>query len=379
MAIGLSFDLTPKEAYEYLDGKGYKLSYNYDELEGMAHHKSFTVAKVTRADLLQDIHQALLAAQKTGTPFSEFLRQLKPTLEKKGWWGKREIVDPKTGEIKTVHINSRRLENIFKTNMRVSYNVGRYKKQRESSREYWRYVSMRLPTSREEHSALHGTILHCDNPFWQTNYPPNGWGCKCKVTAYSKRQIEKRGMKVSESAPNVASKDWNHDIGAGSRVAKISKLDLDAASLHALTPKPELDDLSDAELKERFYQRLGVVEGEMLLDKINDPMIIDDDLFKAASGHSKIKKRNRHLYLNELAQVIAEPDEIYLDIDELKSGKSRIVKKMFRYFTDNKGKRKAVIAVFEYSKDKTQGVSLYVIESEKAVNRKRTERLIYAK
>lgn len=330
-----------------------------------------------RADLLQDIHQALLAAKKDGVPFKRFLRQLKPTLEKKGWWGAREIIDHKTGEIKTVHINSRRLENIFRTNMRVSYNVGRYKKQRASSFEYWRYVSMRLPTSREEHSALHGTILHRDNPFWQTNYPPNGWGCKCKVTAYSKSQVERRGMTVSESAPNVASKDWAHDIGAGSRVAKISKLDLDATSLRALSPNPELDDLSDAELKERFYKQLNVVEGEMMLDKINDPMIIDDELFKAANGHSKIKKRDRHLYLDEFAKVISNPDEIYIDMDVIDDKKSRIVKKMFRYFEDEKGRKKAIVALFEYKKDKTQGVSLHITSNENQTTRKRKDRLIY--
>lgn len=329
-----------------------------------------------RADLLQDIHQALLAAKKDGVPFKRFLRQLKPTLEKKGWWGAREIIDPKTGEIKTVHINSRRLENIFRTNMRVSYNVGRYKKQRASSFEYWRYVSMRLPTSREEHSALHGTILHRDNPFWQTNYPPNGWGCKCKVTAYSKSQVERRGMTVSESAPNVASKDWAHDIGAGSRVAKISKLDLDAASLRALSPNPELDDLSDAELKERFYKQLNVVEGDMLLDKINDPMIIDDELFKAANGHSKLKKRDRHLYLDEFAKAINKPDEIYLELDATDK-KSRIVKKMFRYFEDEKGRKRAVMVVFEYLKDKTQGVSVHVVDTAKSVETRRTQRLVY--
>ncbi len=379
MPVAFDFALEPKAAMDYLNGKGYQISYDYDELAGRAHHQAFTAAKVMRADLLQDLHSALLSAQRAGTPFKSFLENLKPTLKSKGWWGEQDIINPKTGEVKTVQINGHRLQNIFNTNKRVAYSVARHKKQRKGTTEYWSYTSLLLPTSRDSHTALHGTVLHRGNDFWLTNYPPNGWGCKCKVRAYTKGQLDKRGTKIAQQAPDsIASKDWAYDIGAGNRVSRISKLNLAAVSLAQIAAKPELDKLTDEQLKTRFYNTLGVKEGELYIDAIGDPMTVGDELFTSANGHSKLKKRNRHLYVDELAETIAEPDEIYLETETLGNGQTRIVKKLLRYF-DESNKTKAVQAVFSYEKDKTQGVSIHVIDTKNSVESRRKDRLVYKK
>ena len=52
------------------------------------------------------------------------------------------------------------------------------------------------------------------------------------------------------------------------------------------------------------------------------------------------------------------------------------MKKMFRYFKAEQGQTRALIALFEYQRDKKQGVSLYVIDNAKTVEKKRTGRLI---
>ncbi len=108
-------------------------------------------------------------------------------------------------------------------------------------------------------------------------------------------------------------------------------------------------------------------------------MWVGDELFTAASGHSKLKKCQRHLYLDELANTITTPDEIYLEAETLSNGKSRIVKKMLRYFKTEDGKDKALMAIFEYREDKTLGVSAYVVEGKDSIERKRTKRLVYKK
>jgi SPP1 gp7 family putative phage head morphogenesis protein len=35
---------------------------------------------------------------------------------------------------------------------------------------------------RQSHAILDGATLPVDHKFWETNYPPNGWGCRCDVS-----------------------------------------------------------------------------------------------------------------------------------------------------------------------------------------------------
>ncbi len=216
MPVSFDFGLTPKEVMEYLQSKGYKLTFDYDDISKEAHHKAFTVAKITNLSLLEDVHAALLEAMKSGQGFKEFKEQIKPVLQEKGWWGEVESINQETGEVKNIYVGSRRLRHIFKTNLRVAYNVGRYRQQKQLPvSEYWRYSAVLDRNTRLAHSQKHNMILHKDDAWWSTNYPPNDHGCRCKVRAYSKRQIEKRGWKISRKTPeNIASKDWDYNIGA---------------------------------------------------------------------------------------------------------------------------------------------------------------------
>lgn len=210
-----NFRLAPKEAISYLERKGFKQSFHYSEIMHEAHHRSFTVAKIMRDDLLKDIHTSLVQAKKDGIKFKEWKKSIKPTLKSYGWYGETEVFDPRTGEFKTIFVGSRRLRTIFGTNMRVSHAVARHKKMRSLPfSKYWMYVSMLLATTRDEHALKHQTVLHRDHPWWQTNYPPNDWNCYCKVRAYTKKVLDRRGIKVSdEDHENIASSDWAYNVG----------------------------------------------------------------------------------------------------------------------------------------------------------------------
>ncbi len=380
----INFDFTkpPKDAIDHLRSKGYKLTFDYDELTKQAHHKAFTVAKVTRIDILHDIFNSFDKAISNGQTFKDFQKDIKPTLQKKGWWGEKEIINPSTGEIKKIKVDSHRLRNIYKTNMRVAYSKQRYdSKKKLTLSVYWRYKSALLENTRIDHRAAHGTVFHKDNPWWNTNYPPNGWGCVCKVQAYSKKQIEKKGWKVTDKADdNIASKDWDYNPADTSKISKLSKINLDnsLASLSTVKSirKDKYKDLSEQELEDKFYKTLDVKKGALFVDKVNDPMIIDNSLFTAASGHSKIKKQDRHLYLDEISETIKNPDEIYLYFNEQKK---TLEKKMFRYYKGEGGGQRAIQVIFEYLEDKTQGVTAYFIKDTKQVSKRRFEKLIYSK
>lgn len=370
-----AFGLKPVRAIEHLRSKGFKLTFDYKEMQREAHHKAFTVAKVTRLDLLSDIHSSITDAMEKGTRFEDWKKQIIPTLEAKGWWGKKEIVNPSTGEVKEVVIGGRRLKTIFKTNTMVARATTRYDQQMSSDLPYLQYVGGLSEHPRMSHMKKNGVVLLKSDPWWQSNYPPNAWGCKCEVRAWSEKQIQKRGWEVSTAKhENIATPDWSYNPGAGSSVAKLSKIDLDKS----LASLPKLSDakhneyatLTEEQLKKRFYGALGIKSGDMYVDKIGDPMTVDDNLFTDKNtGESKLTREERHAMIDEFSKVISDPDEIYLDSD-----KFGMKKNMFRYYEDN-GEAYAVMAVFRYFKDKTQGATIFHVT--RGLEARRKMRLVY--
>ena len=389
--VKIDFQKTPQSIVDYLKNKQLTLTYNHYELLKQAHDKAFTVAKVTRMDLLNDIHKSLVDALKTGKNFEAWKKSIIPTLEKKGWWGTQEITNPKTGEIKKVIINSNRLKKIYTINTRVAYQKQRYEEMMKLPLStYWMYRSALLENTRDSHRKLHGSVFHRDHEFWQENYPPNDWNCKCTVTAHSKKDIEKRGLTPIEGKiESIAGKDWNYNVGINTNVAALKKINLDD-SLQYLpllnsAKNNELKNLDYDGLKNRFYQSIGVKEGETFIDKTNDPILISDDFFKTLE-RSKINRKDRNYYILELADTLQNPDEIYLEFEKLKNTSdkyldkdSRVVKKYMRYYKTETGAKRALIVLVEYLKDKTTGVSAYVIDSAGTVENKRVEKLIYKK
>lgn len=59
--------------------------------------------------------------------------------------------------------------------------------------------------TRISHKVLHGLILPREHPFWEKNYPGrNGFGCRCRADAYSRKELERKGLKVSMSPQALA-------------------------------------------------------------------------------------------------------------------------------------------------------------------------------
>ena len=211
--VSFSFNLPPEQNIKFLQQKKPKLSFNYDELMHEAHLKAFSIAKVTKLDLLSDIQDSLIKAQKEGKSFESWKKDIKPTLAKKGWLGKVEVTNEKTGEIITINVNNTRLKRIYNTNMRTANAQGRAKAQYALEGEiYLRYIALQDGLTRPSHLRMHGITLHRDDPFWERNYPPNGWNCRCVVRAYSKSECERQGFEISKTPPlPIASKDWSYD------------------------------------------------------------------------------------------------------------------------------------------------------------------------
>lgn len=201
------FKLSPALAIKYFRKKGNKLTWDWYELWQDAHKRTFTVAKVMREDILNDIRSALDKALSEGKTFKEFSKELKPTLQKKGWWGEQIVVDS-AGVAEKVQLGSMyRMKTIYRVNMQTSYMSGRYATQMDNveNRPYWEYVAIMDKSTRPEHAMLNGLVYRYDDPFWQSFYPPNGWNCRCRVVALSDYKVKKDKTTISDSNGQLSS------------------------------------------------------------------------------------------------------------------------------------------------------------------------------
>ncbi len=196
------FKLAPALAIKYFKNKSNAYSWDWYEIWQDAHKKAFTVAKAMNKHVLQDIRTALEKSLEEGRTFEQFKKDLKPTLQKRGWWGEIITVD-KEGNAAKVQLGSLyRLKTIYKVNMQVAYMTGRYKTQYENvdNRPYWEYVAIMDSSTRPEHAELNGMVFRYDDPFWNAFYPPNGWNCRCRVNALSDYKMQKKKIKASSSS-----------------------------------------------------------------------------------------------------------------------------------------------------------------------------------
>ena len=224
--LAYAFTLEPKDAIAYFRQKGYTIGWNWQDVAQEVHARSFTVAKAARLDVLESIRKELDKAISQGMTRSEFTRQLTPTLQKLGWWGKQVVVDSQ-GVAQSVQLGSPwRLRTIYQANVQSAYMAGRYKQQMENSdkRPYWMYVAIQDSNTRPDHALLNGRVFRSDDPIWESHYPPNGWGCRCRVRTLSQRRLEQLGLNVQESGNRLST--GSVDAGYDPRTGELYQMDV---------------------------------------------------------------------------------------------------------------------------------------------------------
>lgn len=211
MAEGYHPGPVPREVLEFFRAKGFKIGFDYRDVWKAEHANAFTVAKATELDLLSDIREAVDNALEEGQTFAQFRKNLQPILQKRGWWGVKEMVDPETGEAVKARLGSpRRLKTIFRTNMKTARAAGQWDRIQRTRklRPFLVYSVGPSRVHRELHLSWNGLVLPADHSFWKTHFPPNGWGCKCRVRQVSKREAERLGGVSSD--PVIQMREWKN-------------------------------------------------------------------------------------------------------------------------------------------------------------------------
>lgn len=234
-----AFELKPAEAIAFLRKKGYAFSWNWFDLWREAQAKKFTIAKVMRADILQDVKGMVDKAADEGLTFAQFKKDLIPRLQEKGWWGIRETVNKETGLITETQLGSvDRLRKIYRQNLQSAYDAGRYKAQISVADDLpiWEYVATIDSRTTERCRALNGRRFRYDDPVWDTIYPPNHWGCRARVRALTDRLA---GRTVESSDGRMISKEVT--VGSGDNTRTVTVNGIRLASGHDYYPEAGFD------------------------------------------------------------------------------------------------------------------------------------------
>lgn len=171
-------------------------SESWTQLYTSGHDHAFVVAGATREALVRDIQIAVERAIADGKSLDWFQREFDRIVAAHGWdyngsrnWRSRVI---------------------YETNLFTSFAAGRRQQLLEmtDTHPYWMYVhSDAVKHPRPEHLALDGLVLRWDDPFWNTFFPPNGWGCQCSIRALTERQLRAMGKVGADQAPDVPERE----------------------------------------------------------------------------------------------------------------------------------------------------------------------------
>lgn len=376
----------------------------WSDLQHGAHVRGFSVAGAMVDSLLADFQAALTPAFADGATLATFRRDFDRIVESHGW-------EYKGGR-------NWRSRVIYQTNLSVSYSAGRYAQMTDpdviSYRPFWRYNHSDAQHPRKLHLAWDGLVLDAKDPWWQTRYPPNDWGCGCYVTALSQRQIEKMGMKGPDQPPDdgppvtwrdkVTGETWQVPPGIGPGWAYSPG----QSWLHGTVP-PELakplppspgarpDNLpplpaprpteedrtlpagqADEAYVAAFLDQFGGAIGLPVVfrDASGTRIVIADDLFRQRDGTLKASKRGRAASILLLSDAIRDPDEIWLDWFKAKSGDVILRRRYIRAMVAPDGAA-PLLSVFEWSNAGWSGVTGFPPDDVGYLEGQRTGALIY--
>lgn len=190
--IHIGFSKPFLEQIEFLLAKVNKPTKWWTNVWRDEHDVAFMVAGAYKADLLADLREAVNKAITETRSLDAFRKDFDKIVEQRGWSynGGRNW----------------RTRLIYETNMRTSYQAGRYAQMTDpdliAAAPYWRYKHSDLVADpRHEHLAWNGLVLRHDDPWWKSHYPPNGWGCRCTVLATSRKRAEREGYTISDASP----------------------------------------------------------------------------------------------------------------------------------------------------------------------------------
>ncbi len=366
----------------------------WTDIYGREHDWAFVVAGANRDAIVADFRVAVQRAIDEGTTLEQFRKVFDRIVATHGW-------DYRGGR-------NWRSRVIYETNLNSSYMAGRYEQLQAQKRlrPYWRYEHSDLvQEAREEHLAWDNLVLEADDPWWETHFPPNGWGCQCRVFSMSQADLKRLGKSGPDAAPPIEYEE--RTIGQrsvnGPRTVRVpagidpgfehipgrSRLSgaipperptppiAGSAGGHGVPnrrptdplPAPRAfpadrllpDDWLPEAYARAFLAQFGATLDEPMVvrDAIGERIVVGRELFTNADGSWKAAKRERGPFMELLAQALLDPDEIWVRLEWNYTQRKAVVRRRYvaRFLVE--GQSTPALAVFELGADGWSGVTTF--------------------
>jgi len=172
----------------------------YAELKQLYGDTALDVTRGLSSQLEVRSKQAMLESVQAGEHVSESMKKLREAFDAGG-------VTPN---------NPYLLENLVRTQTALAYSVGRWNVNSDPDIQEilwgYEYSTVGDDRVRPSHAGMEGTRLPKEDPFWEINWPPNGFSCRCTAIEIFKDQdklatpqrpqpvVDKNGIEVMPGA-----------------------------------------------------------------------------------------------------------------------------------------------------------------------------------
>jgi SPP1 gp7 family putative phage head morphogenesis protein len=161
-----------------------------DKLELYARRRAWWISGVAQMDVVNDVHQSIQAALKSGVPFEEWKKEIGPKLE--AAWGRKD---------------SPRILTIFRNATTQAYNAGRWEQMTQphvaETRPYVQYDVVDDLRTSDICKPLRKVIAPIDSVFVLTHNPPLHHRCRTGLESLRRSKAEKKGITSDADLPDI--------------------------------------------------------------------------------------------------------------------------------------------------------------------------------
>jgi len=178
LSLAMPISDTYRNAVEALKHRTALTDAAVKELEKKLQTQALRVSRTAKAAVEKKLAKTMLRITQEGLHVRDGVKELRGAFEAAG----------------IVPGNAYLLESVYRTHSAMAYAAGKVQVEQspESQEILWgyKYVTVGDDRVRDSHIALEGVTLPKTDPFWQENYPPNGWACRCQaIPLYEQRSV----------------------------------------------------------------------------------------------------------------------------------------------------------------------------------------------